>query len=65
MPLMTTLDSELSTEPLESLTDELGSIVMDNSLRYTKTVDDVMFNEFDHTDDFTSFKGMASAHLEK
>ena len=43
-----TLDSELSAEPLKSLTDKLGSIVMDNSPKYTKTVDDVMFNEFGH-----------------
>ena len=43
-----TLNSELSAEPLESLTDELGPIVMDDSPRYTKMIDDVMFNEFDH-----------------
>ena len=42
------MDPELVAEPLKSLTNELGSIVMDNSSGYTKTVDDVMFNEFDH-----------------
>ena len=47
-------------EFLESLADELGSIVMDNSPRYTETVKNLIT-----LDDFTSFKGMASAHLEK
>ena len=50
---------------LESLADELGSIVMDNSPRYTETVNNVMFHELITFDDLTSFKGMASAHLEK
>ena len=43
-----TLDSELSAEPLKSLTDELRSIVIDDSPRYPKMVNDVMFHEFDH-----------------
>ena len=42
------MDSELIAEPLKSLTDELGPIVMNDPSWHTKAVNDVIFNEFDH-----------------
>jgi len=42
------LDSEFITEPLECLDDELGFIITDNSLGYTKTIEYTMFDELDH-----------------
>jgi len=40
------MNSELVAEPLKSLADELGPIIMNNPSWYTKAVNDVMFNEF-------------------
>ena len=48
MPLRSHLDPEFVAEPLKSLDDELGPIIMNNPSWYTKAVNDVMFNELDH-----------------
>ena len=42
------MDSELLTESLKGLADELRPIIMDDPSWHTKAVNDVMFNEFDH-----------------
>ena len=48
MSLIHTLDSEFITESLECLADELGFIVVDNLLGYTKAVEHVMLDELEH-----------------
>ena len=42
------MNSKFVTEPPERLANELGSIIMDDSLWYAKVVYDVMLDELDH-----------------
>ena len=42
------MDSELVTEFLERLADELRPIIMDNSTWHAKMVDYMMFDKLDH-----------------
>lgn len=57
------MNSKLVIELEEALTGKLGSIVMNDSPRYTKVVDHIVPDEFNYV--LTSFIGMALANLEK
>ena len=48
MLLKTHFGSKFITKSLECSVDELGSIIVDNSLGYTKVVEYVMLDELDH-----------------
>jgi len=60
------LDFEFVTESLECLANELRPIIVDDSSGYTEAVKHVMLDELNQKFGvFTSFKGTASANLEK
>ena len=60
-----TLDSKFVTEPLEFLADELGHVIMNDSIGHTKIVEHVMLDELDHVQCLHFFQGTTSIHLEK
>jgi len=60
-----TLDSELVTESLECLVDELRPIIMDNLSWHAKVVDHVMFNELNHFRCFYLPQGDSFSPFEK
>ena len=65
MSLKTHYDAELVAESVKGLADELRSIIMDNPSWHAKAVGHVMFDKLDHIKCLHSFRGIASAHLEK
>ena len=55
----------LITELIEYLAYKLRTIIMDSPPRDTKSMNDIVFDKFDHVGSFNFNNGTTSAHFEK
>ena len=53
------------TEPIEYLACKLGTVIMDDPPRDTKSMDDIVFDEINHVESFDFNQCIASAYFEK